>query len=146
MAYASKRDEINNYQMGRSAPVFSPTGGMKISVPDLVKYMMMHMNFGKYPGGRIISKRSAKLMQTNIAEKEGYGMALTNTDQLIEGEKLVGHTGSAYGLYSAMFFNPQDKFGFVVLTNGCNASYTGEFNDLIKETINSLYNNFISKS
>ena len=146
MAYASKRDEINNYQMGRSAPVFSPTGGMKISVPDLVKYMMMHMNFGKYPGGRIISKRSAKLMQTNIAEKEGYGMALTNTDQLIEGEKLVGHTGSAYGLYSAMFFNPKDKFGFVVLTNGCNASYTGEFNDLIKETINSLYNNFISKS
>src|SRR5690606_6507424 len=42
MAYSSKSKEINNYQMGRSAPIFSPTGGMKISVPDLAKYMMMH--------------------------------------------------------------------------------------------------------
>ena len=90
--------------MGYSTPVFSPTGGMKISAADLARYMTMHMKHGKYNGARIISKKSSRIMQTTVAEKEGYALALMHTDKLIPGKKLTGHTGSAYGLYSAMFF------------------------------------------
>ena len=36
--------------MGYSTPVFSPTGGMKISAQDLAKYMIMHMNYGEAIG------------------------------------------------------------------------------------------------
>jgi hypothetical protein len=56
---------------------------------------------------------------------------------------MTGHTGSAYGLYSAMFFQPKDKFGFVVITNGCNPAYSDGMNKLLKATIKSLYRNFI---
>ena len=141
-AYAPRREELKNYVMGYSTPILSPTGGMKISATDLAKYMSMHMNFGKYKGVRIISKRSAKLMQTKITE-EGYGLALTNINNLIPGKKMTGHTGSAYGLYSAMFFNPKEKFGIVVISNGCNPIRTDGMTDVLKETINCLYNNFI---
>lgn len=142
-AYNPRREEIRNYTMGYSTPIFSPTGGMKISATDLAKYMSMHMNMGKYQGKRIISKKSAKLMQTKIADEEGYALALTNLDDLIPGKKMVGHTGSAYGLYSAMFFHPKEKFGIVVITNGCNPSYTNGINNVLRAGVNSLYENFI---
>jgi CubicO group peptidase (beta-lactamase class C family) len=142
-AYNPRREEIRNYTMGYSTPIFSPTGGMKISASDLAKYMSMHMNMGKYKGKRIISKKSAKLMQTKIADEEGYALALTNLDDLIPGKKMVGHTGSAYGLYSAMFFHPKEKFGIVVITNGCNPTYTNGINNVLRAGVNSLYENFI---
>jgi len=142
-AYAPRREILSNYVMGYSTPVFSPTGGMKISAPDLARYMMMHMNYGRANGTVIMSKKSARLMQTKIAEEEGYAMAMTNRPDLIPGKQMVGHTGSAYGLYSAMFFHPKEKFGIVVITNGCRANYTDGINDLLRDTINSLYNHLI---
>lgn len=143
MAYASRKEELKNYLMGYTTPIFSPTGGMKISAPDLAKYMIMHMNKGKYKGTRIISKKSSKLMQTKISDEEGYGLAIMNLDNLIPGKLMTGHSGNAYGLYSAMFFEPKEKFGFVVITNGCKPSETDGFQTVLRATINSLYNNFI---
>lgn len=143
MAYAARRKEIQNYVMGYSTPIFSPTGGMKISAPDLARYMIMHMNKGEYNGVRIISKKSARSMQKKTAKKEGYGLAIMNIDDLIPDKKMRGHTGDAYGLYSAMFFHPKEKFGFVVITNGCRVSYTTGVNPLLKATINALYDDFI---
>jgi len=142
-AYAPRRTEIANYIMGYSTPVFSPTGGMKISATDLAKYMIMHMNYGTSNGVKIITKKSAKKMQTALTDDEGYGLAIRTADQLIPGVKLKGHTGSAYGLFSTMFFSPKDKFGFVIITNGINATYTDGFPDFSRAAINSLYQAFI---
>jgi len=142
-AYAPRTEEINNYTIGRTTPIFSPTGGMKISANDLAKYMIMHSQLGKYKGGRMIPKKLSKQMQTIISEEEGYGMALENTTQLIAGKTMIGHTGSAYGLYSMMFFEPKEKIGFVVISNGCDTKTINGFNAVLHQTVNSLYNNLI---
>ncbi|HWR33984.1 MAG TPA: serine hydrolase domain-containing protein [Chitinophagaceae bacterium] len=143
-AYAPRREEIANYVMGYSTPLFSPTGGMKISATDLAQYMVMHMKMGRYNGKRIMSKKSAQEMQTKLSEKEGYGLAIMTADNLIAGKIMKGHTGSAYGLYSAMFFQPEEKFGIVVISNGCHPGFTDGFNTVIRKTVNCLYDNFIS--
>ncbi len=142
-AYNPRTAEIAAYTMGYSTPVFSPTGGMKISAPDLARYMMMHLNLGKYKGKRIISKKSARAMQTPYSEKEGYGFAIMNSTKLIPGKRMTGHTGSAYGLYSAMFFNPKEKFGIVVISNGCDIKYSEGFNTVIRKTVNVLYESLV---
>lgn len=142
-AYNPRREEIANYVMGYSAPIFSPTGGMKISATNLARYMTMHMNKGRYEGVRIMKRKSAKLMQQQISEQEGYGLAIMTTDKLINGVTLKGHTGSAYGLYSAMFFHPKKKYGFVVITNGCYPAYTDGFVTVIKQVVNCLYGELI---
>lgn len=144
-AYAPRREEIKNYVTGYSTPIFSPTGGMKISATDLAKYMTMHMNAGTFKGVKIMSKKSARLMQTKISEEEDYGLAIRAIDDLIPGKLLKGHTGSAYGLYSAMFFQPKEKFGIVVITNGCNPTYTNGINDVLRAATNSLYTSFIKQ-
>ncbi len=142
-AYAPKSEEIKNYTLGYSTPIFSPTGGMKISATDLAKYMSMHMNYGKYNGVRLISKKHSKLMQTKVSNDENYGLALQEDYTLIPGELMIGHIGVAYGLFSAMYFNPQEKFGFVVITNGCQPIYEKDMPVVLNKTINSLYANFI---
>lgn len=145
-AYNPRSEEIKNYTKGVSTPVFSPTGGMKISAKDLAKYMQMHMNHGKLGKVKLISKASSKKMQTGLSAKENYGLALLETDRLIPGEHMIGHTGSAYGLYSNMFFEPKKKFGFVVITNGCIPTIDRN-EDIVmsKEVINLLYQDFIKK-
>jgi CubicO group peptidase (beta-lactamase class C family) len=142
-AYNPRSEEIKNHQLGVTTPIFSPTGGMKISATDLAKYMIMHSRKGKYKGGRIISRNSAIQMQTKLSDDEGYGLALENTEKLIPGEMMCGHTGSAYGLYSAMFFNAEKKFGIVVICNGSEVQYDSGFNTVIKNAVNILYNAFV---
>ena len=145
-AYASRSEKISNYVMGYSTPVFSPTGGMKISATDLAKYMLMHMHHGKSNGVRIISRKSSKAMQTKVADVENYGLALgTNREDIIPGEKMTGHTGSAYGVYSSMFFNQKKNFGMVVIINGSSTAEenTAGLRTISYRAVNSLYNNLV---
>lgn len=142
-AYHPRREELKEYTLGYSAPIFSPTGGMKISVPDLAEYMAMHMNYGTHKGVQIISEASAREMQKPAIADSKYGLALTNTSNYIPGEELVGHTGSAYGLFSQMFFHPEKKFGIVVITNGCQRSYDDGYIALLKKSANLLYDELI---
>ncbi|MDR0659778.1 MAG: beta-lactamase family protein [Prevotellaceae bacterium] len=149
-AYAPRKEQIENgYVMGRTTPIFSPTGGMKIAPKDLAKHMLVQIGGGTFDGAKILSLESVTAMQTPYQYEgqnleDDYGFALRVTDKLIKGEVLVGHTGSAYGLYSAMFFEPQKKFGIIMMTNGSPAQ-RGEngFLTIQSDAINALYDVFI---
>jgi len=145
-AYSSKSTELVNYKMGRSTPIFSPTGGMKIAAPGLARYMIMHSRHGKYAGGRILRKKTSQLMQTPLSAdgNDQYGLALWKTNKLIPGVELTGHTGSAYGLNSAFFFNPKQKFGLVVICNGSKIVYKEGYPTIISSALNILYVNFLN--
>jgi len=150
-AYVSRGKEITGgYVLGYSTPIFSPTGGMKISAQGLARYMSMHMNYGKDPitGTRIISEENAKLMQTPVIEdnpNNHYALALKRTKNLIYGQELVGHTGSAYGLYSAMFFDPVRGYGIVMMTSSTYPEYIDGYVRVQRNTINALYDIFIAE-
>ena len=149
-AYSSVAHRLDNYIMGYSAPIFSPTGGVKISAHDLARYMMMHMNYGELDGVRIISEESAKTMQTpvwyiqNIHEWEDqYGLCLWEFVDFLNDEKYntpghypIGHTGDAYGLRSIMIWSPEDHWGIVAMTNGY--IYDPD-KDILKTLANAIY-------
>ena len=131
-AYGSVAHRLDNYTMGYSAPMFSPTGGVKISTQDLAQYMKMHMNYGELNGVRMISEESAKTMQTpvwmiqNIHQwEEQYGLCLKEFVNLIDNPKYntpgnypIGHTGDAYGLRSIIIWSPVEGWGIAAMTNG----------------------------
>lgn len=151
-AYKSRSEDMPGYVFGYSSPIFSPTGGVKISARDLATYMMMHMNYGELNGVRIISEESAKAMQTPvwIIQKEGddqYGLCLREfTDFMddskynVEGNYPIGHTGGAYGLNSIMIWSPQDDWGIVAMTNGY-APVEGK--NFLKTLTNAIYNAYL---
>ncbi len=145
-AYATREKEIENYVFGHSTPIFSPTGGMKISPLDLTKIMMMHMNNGTLNGVKIIDSESSQMMQSGIIPTEGtdtYGFAIETTTNLIDGLTMIGHTGSAYGVYTSMFWDADKKFGFVVMTNGCSGKRDNGFMSIHRECDKALYDIFV---
>lgn len=111
--------EMKNYALGKSTALFSPAGGMKLSVPDLAKYMMTHINYGTYNKVRILTKESEEKLWTVYSNH--YGLGFMHTNKKILGVDLIGHQGGAYGIHSMMFFNPEKKYGFIVICNGCNS-------------------------
>jgi len=147
-AYGSVAHRLGNYVMGYSAPMFSPTGGVKISAHDLAVYMMMHMNYGYFNGVRVISEESAKTMQTPVwtIQNDGedqYALCLKEFIDFINDGKYntpgnypIGHTGGAYGLRSIMIWSPADGWGIVAMTNG----YTPvKGKDFLKTLTNAIY-------
>jgi len=132
---SSPRD-FSGYVTGTNAAVFSPQGGLRISAAELARIMILHLDKGKYEGKQLISGKSIKLMHTpewvcngtngdvedgrmdsrgpgvHILPKAGPGEVLP------EGVTMMGHSGSAYGLISLFYFNPEGRYGFIFMTNG----------------------------
>ena len=143
-AYAPRSEKVANYTMGHDALIFSPTGGMKITGLGLARYMTAHMNYGTTPDGvRLIAEESARNMQTPRSDAEHYGLNLWLADDYVPGVTLVGHTGGAYGLSSAMFFNPDEKYGFVIICSGSHDEL-GTHN-VLHQGIARMYNHFIAR-
>ena len=142
-AYEPRSERIAAYKFGYDTPVFSPTGGMKISACDLARYMMMHMGWGTAPDGtRIISEESSRSMQTERSAPEHYGLALEHNFELIPGVHLVGHTGGAYGLRSAMFWAEDRSFGLVMLSSGSDKEDDDVPSQVIPAVLGLLYKYF----
>lgn len=147
-AYAPRTEEIANYKFGYSTPIFSPTGGMKLNPLGLAKVMQMHMGLGTNPEGvKIINSESALLMQSRVTVADGqndfYGFAICQSDNLIPGKTMVGHTGGAYGVFTSMFWNKERTFGIVVMTNGCDGKRENGFMAIHHRVQNCLYQNLI---
>ncbi len=128
--YKSRAEDMPNYVLGYSAPIFSPTGGVKMSVEDLAKYVMMHINYGELNGVRIISEESSRIMQTPVPFTKGdakntYCLGLGEfpyqTDEPkynVPGNYLIGHSAGSYGLSGIMLWSPSDKWGMVAMATG----------------------------
>ena len=142
-AYDSPESHLENYRMGYSTTVFSPTGGLKISARNLAKVMMMHMNYGTLGDVKILGRQMCELMQSEIVPtnypQEKYGMAILSSNDYINGIRVVGHDGLALGAYTSMFWNQERNFGVVVMTNGCDGHTDKVFADIMCETAEVLY-------
>ena len=90
-----------------------------MTVMDMAKWTMAHMNYGEYDSKRIVSKESELEMWKPQAEDRNYGFAFSQYPKVIKGVNLRGMTGGTCGIHSLMFFEPEKKFGFVVICNGC---------------------------
>ncbi len=130
---------MKNYKVGTNATVFSPQGGLRISAEELSHALVMLMNGGTYKNRRVLKPESVAQMIDKVwvydeNKKNGntYGGVMLSYglgEYQIDGKSsarvckdyvfdFVGHTGVAYGLLSAMFFNPETKDGYLYIING----------------------------
>lgn len=101
-----------------------PAGGLFISMQDLAKIMQVLMNDGKYEDVQILKQETVDLMlqMHYLGPDSDYlakGLQLKFIDS-IDGIIFKGHTGSAYGVSSFMFFSKEDDLGICFIANGGN--------------------------
>ena len=130
---------LKDYESGRNATIFSPTGGLRISCEELAHALEMLMNEGNFRGRRILSPVSVKQMMGRewIYSSESrngctcggailsYGLGMYQIDGGSSARlcrdfevDLVGHTGEAFGLFSMLCLRPGTKDGFLYVMNG----------------------------
>jgi CubicO group peptidase (beta-lactamase class C family) len=117
--------DLSGYALGSNGALFSPQGGMRISVRDLARVGAMLLRRGRLPGG------SRFLTEASLAEIErlhwrfdgsngdtegdfycGYGLAVQILAQCVpkddpfgDGRSRLGHAGDAYGLRSGLWID-----------------------------------------
>ena len=103
-----------------------PAGEINSSSADMSKYLLFHMNQGKFGGKQLLSASNSVQMQTPQMVIEGspdykeftetsYGMGFFLSGY--RGHKQVEHGGNIDGFSAELAFLPEDKIGVVVLTN-----------------------------
>ena len=143
-SYEYIRNKLQGYQLGLSTASFSPPGGMKMSIKDLTTWMLVHMNYGSWKGQRIVSKESELAMWAQQGEDSNQGFGFSHYDRIVKGVSFTGMTGGSHGINSVVFFNPERKFGFVIITNGyAPTTIKGRLPSLARELARILYKHFI---
>ncbi|HAJ38247.1 MAG TPA: serine hydrolase [Chloroflexi bacterium] len=148
---------LDAYVVGSNGTVFSPQGGLRISALDLVEVMKVFLHSGQGRSGRVLEPTTVQQILTvqwrfdpALGNGDPYGglmrawglgvQQLQNApaDSYGAGDcllaqtspKLWGHMGDAYGLLSAMFFDPTQDAGFVYIIGGVGRNpddYRGEY-------------------
>lgn len=95
-------------------------GGLVISAPDLAKMVAILANDGSYNGVQYLEPEMVEIMETKVLNlgSSYQCMPLRNQTNIYGRPELYYHTGSAWGVYNAMSYDPATKDGIVVLTNG----------------------------
>jgi CubicO group peptidase (beta-lactamase class C family) len=136
-------DALDTYKPGTNATFFSPQGGLRASIRDLSRLLLLFLGKGELEGRRVLKPESLDIMMKSrwrftpdtpngdcyngMTRECGLGlMHTTDTrdrfggDALLPsgGPKLWGHHADAYGLLGGLLFHPEEGYGFAYLLGG----------------------------
>lgn len=105
-------------------------GNLTVSAGDLAKLVSVLINDGKYEDKQILSPKSvAWLEEPQLTAEDEIGLEFTQCRPLryrrgmYGRENLYYHTGSAFGVFSLMCYDPVSGDGVVILTTGATTGY-----------------------
>jgi CubicO group peptidase (beta-lactamase class C family) len=133
--------DLTGYALGSNGALFSPQGGLRISVRDLVIIGRLLLNSGFHDGREFIRDENLQAMLGPIWRFDGtngdtesgfycaYGLAVQslpvaqegcNDDLFGGGRIMLGHAGDAYGVRSGLWIDPRNGFGiaYISIANG----------------------------
>ena len=101
-------------------------GGVWIRGEDLCRIGIMLCDMGVIDGRRILEEDTVREMLSSQQGKGGitvdspYGLNVERVTNLLRGKMLYGHQGMANGVLCNLYFDPETRFVFALLTNGTN--------------------------
>ena len=101
-------------------------GGVWIRGEDLCRIGIMLCDMGVIDGRRILEEDTVREMLSSQQGKGGitvdspYGLNVERVTNLLKGKMLYGHQGMANGVLCNLYFDPETRFVFALLTNGTN--------------------------
>ncbi len=101
-------------------------GGVWIRGEDLCRIGIMLCDMGVIDGRRILEEDTIREMLSSQQGKGGitvdspYGLNVERVTNLLRGKMLYGHQGMANGVLCNLYFDPETRFVFALVTNGTN--------------------------
>lgn len=129
--------DLAGYQPGTNATIFSPQGGLRLSLEELGHVLAMLLHDSRYAGRQVLRPASLQAMFSSQWTYDGHngdtcGQTLLTYglgEFFVDGRgparccrtkaiDLWGHTGQAFGLLSGLFIRPGTGSGFAYVMNG----------------------------
>ena len=121
---STQRNMHSSDTPGASGSYFA--GGLTISAADLGKIAALLANDGKYEGLQLVQPETVELMETinetMLSDGTYQALPLRCQKNIYGRDTLYYHTGSAYGVYNCMSYDPASGDGVVVLTVGASGA------------------------
>jgi CubicO group peptidase (beta-lactamase class C family) len=138
VAPADGNCELPSYRLATNGALFSPQGGLRISIRDLTRTGRLLLANGRLPNGRHFLSESSMAEMTALAwrfdgsngDNEGnfycgYGLAVQilsqcppSDDPFGGARALIGHAGNAYGLRSGLWIDRARGVGIAYFATG----------------------------
>lgn len=102
-------------------------GSLWMRARDLWKLVRMMCGGGSLDDRRILREETVQEMtsrqqgRNGIAADTPYGLCVHHETTLLDGVTLYGHQGIIESILCNVYYNPEDGFIFIMLTNGCNS-------------------------
>lgn len=128
--------DLDAYRPGDNGTLFSPQGGLRISIRDLGRVARLLLNEGELDGVRLLKPETVRTMLTPVwrmgegATGENYGglmrcyglsvqCMIGGGDTPVGGDpRWHGHMGDAYGLWSGLWIDPVAGRGYAYAVTG----------------------------
>ena len=145
--------ELARWRAGANGALFSPQGGLRISANGLARIGQLLLNDGSVDGVRVLNPASVRMLiepqwtyapdsGTTYEEDSGpdrgffcrYGLAVQtlatpregcHDDPFGDGIARIGHSGSAYGLFSGVWVDREAGTGVAYFTTGMPGERSG---------------------
>lgn len=102
----------------------SPAGSMSTTAVDMAKFMIAHLQDGRYGENRILTQETAQLMHTLLFSHDPRvpGNAYGFWEQRLNDLRIIGHAGDTLAFHSLLALIPEQNIGFFVSYNSIGAS------------------------
>lgn len=125
LTYSSAKNKIARIPF-RNIDEVGPAGSINSSVEEMIRYVQLHIDKGRYGEAQLLSARNAEQMQTPQLVTPGtieyeelghrsYGLGLGISSY--RGNKTVEHGGGIDGFSAYLAFMPRKRAGLIILTN-----------------------------
>jgi len=118
----------------------APAGSMSASAADMAKFMIAHLQGGKFGENRIFREETAKLMQSQLfthdsrVEGNAYGFWEQNLNNL----RMIGHGGDTIWFHTLLVLIPEENLGLYISYNSAGGAGTAR-DELIQAFLDRYY-------
>jgi CubicO group peptidase (beta-lactamase class C family) len=101
----------------------APAGSLSASAKEMAKFMIAHLQNGKYGEKRILKEETAKLMRTQLFTHDSRldGNAYGFWERTLNHIPMIGHGGDTIWFHSLLILIPEQNIGFFVSYNSAGA-------------------------
>ncbi|HZU42982.1 MAG TPA: serine hydrolase domain-containing protein [Terriglobales bacterium] len=115
--YALASQDAKPFELVPPEP--APDGGLSVTGADMARFMIAHLQNGKFGNARILQPQTAEMMHARQFSMDPTvnGMALGFYEENQNGLRIIGHGGDLQYFHSDMHLIPSEALGFFVSYN-----------------------------
>ena len=105
-----------------------PAGGLSASGLDMAKFMIAHLQNGRYGQNQILKEQTARQMHSRLytADPRISGMAYGFFENVLDGQRVISHGGDTILFHTGLFLIPDQNVGLYVSTNAVGGGRVGD--------------------